>query len=344
MTTAVFKQTGRTGLAIRCYVNPGIDNMGLEQYGLSLFEGASQIEPIGFIEKNGIKRYLTGLNENAPEILALQGADRDAMIKDIRETASKVHKMLTGGDPIDPSLKNKDFWKECKLLAPTNDDFWGKDIPYPEGFTIELDASGKYLDMNNPMDILLERAIQAGGYRCLIGKSLEDASEQPNPPKFYLDRLETSAATNTEVMKLTNLAKAKLVELSDVDIERLRLIAICFDPNPTQYKISTPSNVIYLNMNNGIEGLLWEKNKRQAASTFLEYTRLSLEEISIKALIKVAKAYRFIDQKPDGFVYLMEQQMVLGRTLEDAYVFLKNPINSDFLDKLQRKVDLEMQQ
>ena len=163
MTTAVFRTTGKSGLAIRCYVNPGIDNMGLEQYGLSLFEGASQIEPLGFIEKNGIKRFLTGLNENAPEVLAIPaGQERDAVIKDIRETASKVHKMLTGEDPIDPSAKNKDFWKECKMLAPTNEEFWGKDIPYQEGFTIELDASGKYLDMNNPMDILLERAIKAG--------------------------------------------------------------------------------------------------------------------------------------------------------------------------------------
>jgi len=342
MTSTTINAPTKSALAIRCYVNTGIDNMGLEQYGLSLFEGASQMEPLGFIEKNGVKRFLTGLNENAPEIVALPIQEREAAVKDIRETAAKVHKMLTGGDPIDPSLKNKDFWKECKLLSPTNDEFWGKDIPYPEGFTIELDASGKFLDLNNPMDILLERAIQAGGYRCLIGKSLEDAASQPNPPKFYLDRLEVSAATNTEGMKLTNQAIVKLVEFSDTDSERLRLIAINFDPNPSQYKTSTPTNVLYKNMNDGIHGLLWEKNKRLAAKTFLEYARMSLEDVQIHAIIKLAKVFRFIDQKPDGFIYFMEQQLVLGRTMEDVFVYLKNPIHTDIFVKLEQKVDAEM--
>ena len=342
MTTSISNVPVKTALAIRCYVNPGIDNMGLEQYGKSLFDGVSQIEPLGFIEKNGVKRFLTGLNENAPEVTNLPQAEREAMVKDIRETASKVHKMLTGGDLIDPSLKNKDFWKECKMLSPTNEEFWGKDIPYPEGFTIELDSSGKYLDLNNPMDILLERAIQAGGYKCLIGKSLEDAASQPNPPKFYLDRLEITASTNTEVMKLTDRAIVKLVEYADTDVERLRLIAINFDPNPTQYKTSTPANVIYKNMNDGINGLLWEKNKRQAASTFLELSRLSLEDITIKAVLTLSKAFRFIDQKADGFLYFIEQQLVLGRTIEDAFVYFKNPIHADVLDKLQKKVDAEM--
>jgi len=345
MTTATPRSIGRTGLAIRCYVNPGIENMGLEQYGLSLFDGVSQIEPLGFIEKNGIKRYLTGLNENAPEVLAIPaGPERDAVIKDIRETASKVHKMITGGDPIDPSLKNKEFWKECKLLAPTNEEFWGKDIPYPEGFTIELDSSGKYLDLSNHMDILLERAIRAGGYKCLIAPSLEDAAKQPTPPKFYLDKLEATAVTNTELRKTVNKAKAELDRLRDTDVEKLRLIAISFDPDCTQYKTSTPADVIYFNLDRGIDGELWEKNKRQAALTFIGLCNLSLEDIKIKATLKIAKTFRFVDQKPDGFIYFLDEQAVMGRTMEDAFVFLKNPIHNEILDKLQKKVDREMNQ
>src|SRR6185369_10696618 len=106
ITTASFRPSQKTGVAIRCYVNPGAENMGLEAYGLSMFEGVSQIEPLGFIEKNGVRRYLTGLNEDAPEIISLPEKEREAARVDIRETAAKVHKMLIGGDPIDPSSKN----------------------------------------------------------------------------------------------------------------------------------------------------------------------------------------------------------------------------------------------
>lgn len=341
-TTATPRPTQRTGVAIRCYVNPSAENMGLEQYGLSMFEGVSQIEPLGFIEKNGVRRYLTGLNEDAPEILKMPEAEREAVRKDIRETAAKVHKMLVGGDPIDPSPKNKNFWKECALLAPNNDAFWGPDKPYPEGFTLELDSTGKFLDMENPTDILLERAIKAGGYKCLIAASLEDAQKAQSAPKFYLDKLETTAVTNTELRKITNTAKAHLVTLAESDPEKLLIIARNFDPDCTQYKKSTPNNIVYLNMDRGIDGELWEKNKRKAAQTFLDLCKMPAEELHIRSMIKVASVYRFIDAKADGFIYYMEHGTVLGRNVEEVLQFLKNPVHSDILNKLQMKVDAEM--
>ena len=42
--------------------------MGLEKYGLSLHDGVYHEEQLACIENNGIKRYVTGLNEFAPEI------------------------------------------------------------------------------------------------------------------------------------------------------------------------------------------------------------------------------------------------------------------------------------
>lgn len=341
-TTATIRPQKKTGVAIRCYVNPNAENMGLEQYGLSMFEGVSQIEPLGFIEKNGVRRYLTGLNEDAPEVLQLPDAEREALRKDIRDTAAKVHKMLVGGDPIDSSTKNKNFWKECALLAPSNDKFWGPDKPYPEGFTLELDSSGRYLDMNNPTDILLERAIKAGGYRCLIAPSLEDAQRMSSPPKFYLDKLETTAVTNTELRKVVNKAKSKLDELRDSNIEKLVIIARNFDPDCTQYKKSTPADIVYLNMDRGIDGELWEKNKRKAAQKFLDLCVMPADELHIRAIINIASKYRFIDAKSDGFIYYMEHGTVLGRNIEEALQFLRNPVHEDILNRLQIKVDAEM--
>ncbi len=342
LTTASFRTSQKTGVAIRCYVNPNADNMGLETYGLSMFEGVSQIEPLGFIEKNGVRRYLTGLNEDAPEVIALPEQEREAVRKDIRETAAKVHKMLIGGDPIDSSSKNKSFWKECALLAPNNDKFWGMDRPYPEGFTLELDSSGRYLDMNNPTDVLLERAIRAGGYKCLIAPSLEDAQAQPSSPKFYLDKLETTAGTNTELRKITNKAKAKLDELRDSNVDKLLIIARNFDPDCTQYKKSIPADIVYFNMDRGIDGELWEKNKRKAAQTFLDLCKMPAEELNIRAIINVASKFHFIDAKGDGFIHFLELGTVMGRNIDEVIQFLKNPVHSDILDKIQIKVDVEM--
>jgi hypothetical protein len=45
--------------------------MGLETYGLSLYDGVTHHEQLACLENNGVVRYLTGLNEFAPEIRLL---------------------------------------------------------------------------------------------------------------------------------------------------------------------------------------------------------------------------------------------------------------------------------
>jgi hypothetical protein len=329
---------------IRAYVDPNKENMGLERYGLPMYDGVPQFEPLGYIEKNGVKKYLTGLDESAPEILALPPEKREAAIKDIRETVAALIHMIEGGDKPDPSLKNKEFWNQCKRLAPTNEEFWGKDVTYPNGFTLELYNAGMLLTMDNYMDILVARAIKAGGYKCLIASSLQEAQEnaRSTPHKFYLDYLEDTSATQTELRKLTNKAKAVLDELRDSNVEKLRIIAICFDSNPTQYKATTPADVIYFNIDRAIDGELWEKSRKVAASTFLALSKLSSEELNIKYLTKVAAVYRFIDTKKDGYVYYMETGTVLGRNMEEVEVFLKNPIHEDILITLKKAVEKEM--
>ena len=331
-------------MTIRPYVDTNIDNMGLQVFGLSMFEDAVQIEPLGYIEKNGVKKYLTGLDESSPEITKLPEEKRKAAIADIRETVATVYSMIMGVDKPDPSLKNKNFWEECKLLSPTNDVFWGPDVVYPSGFTLALNSTGMDLKMDNYMDILIARAIKAGGYKILVASSLDEAqsNSRSSPFKFYLDKLEDTAATNTELRKLTNKAKAILDNLRDTNVEKLRIIATCFDPNCTQYKATTPADVIYFNLDRAIDGELWEKNKRTAAQTFLNLSLLSAEDINIKSIVKIASVYRFLDTKKDGYIYFMETGQSLGRSVDEAELFLKNPIHEDIMMALKDKVDLEM--
>ena len=66
-------------IAIRPYVDNAKSNMGLEKYEQALFDGIFHEEQLACLEINGIKRYLTGLNEFAPEVKKLPDPDRFAL-------------------------------------------------------------------------------------------------------------------------------------------------------------------------------------------------------------------------------------------------------------------------
>jgi hypothetical protein len=157
METSTFTMVETTGkkktkLAIRPFVDSNSSNMGLEEYGMALYDGVRHHEQLACLETNGIIRYITGLNEFAPEIKLLPTEERNARIKQIRETISDLEKELAA-NIIDP--EDKDFWKEVKLLKPDNSEFWNK---------IEIKCGNEplFLDIDNPFDRIKLMAIEAG--------------------------------------------------------------------------------------------------------------------------------------------------------------------------------------
>ena len=155
---------GNNKISVKPYVD-GNENMGLEQYDMVLFEGVVHEEPLACLLQNGIKRYLTGLNEFAPEIKNLSEDEREAKVKQIRETVAQLEKELAS-NVVDP--KDPDFWNKVELLKPNNDDFWGKIIMRFGNEPVFLDPA------KDPYDLIKLRAIEAGGFS-LVAKSLEDA-------------------------------------------------------------------------------------------------------------------------------------------------------------------------
>ena len=85
-----YQQTKDQTIAIRPYFNPSKENMGLEQYGLSLHDGVFHEESLACLEMNGVKRYVTGLNEFAPEVKLLPKDKKKAKIKEIREVVAQL--------------------------------------------------------------------------------------------------------------------------------------------------------------------------------------------------------------------------------------------------------------
>jgi len=329
-----YPQNKRSTIAIRPYFDPSVDNMGLQKYGLTLFEGAFHEESIACLEINGIKRYKTGLNEYAPEIKELNPEEAEAKIKQIRQVVSQLEKELAANiiDPTDP-----DFWNKVILLKPNNDDFWDK-------IKIRCGNEPLFLEPDkDPYDLIRMYAIEAGGFS-IVAKSLDDAKTTPVPPKFYLDKLEETASTNTEVKKLRNKALSELDKLFNKNTNKLFYVAKVLDVNSAQYRKSTPTDIIYDNMDKYINGEYVDKNKRKTAERFIEVSALDMESLKLRAIVKDSTYYKMIATKADGFIYHMSTSTMLGRTPSDCVEFLKNPLNEEILRDLTERVEKYWQQ
>ena len=310
-----------SSVTIRPFVDNLNENMGLEKYNMVLFEGIFHEEQIICLENNGIKRYVTGLNEFAPEVKNLPEEEREAFIKDIRNTVAQLEKELAA-NVIDP--KDPDFWNKVKLLRPNNDEFWSKIALRCSNDPVYLDAA------NDPYDLIKLRAIEHGGFS-IIAKSLQHARAEAPRYKFYLDKFEETASIKTELKKLKNKAFSELQKMFDKNTNKLFYVCKVVDPNSTQYKKSTPLDVLYDNMDKYISGETVEVNKRQTAQKFLDVCALDMETLKLRAVIKDANFYKLIATRGDGNIYHMKSGSMLGKNPSDILMYLKNPLNEEIL-------------
>ena len=94
-------------ICIRPYVDPNIKNMGLEKYELSVADGVEHHEQLTVLVDSGVKRYLNGLNEFAPEIKLIEDEEqRAAIVKDIRTVVAQIEREMNA-NVLD--IKDKDF-------------------------------------------------------------------------------------------------------------------------------------------------------------------------------------------------------------------------------------------
>ena len=313
----------KTSIAIRPYFDKQATNLGLEEYGMSLFDGVTHTEQIACLENNGVIRYITGLNEFAPEIKLLGIEEKDARIKEIRYSVSELEKELAA-NVLDP--EDKDFWNKVLLLQPNNKEFWNK-------IDIACGNDPVYLDPIKPFDRIKLHAIEAGGF-AMIAKSFDDARSKAIPPKFYLDKEEETVMIRTEYKKLRNKAYSELQKLFDKNSTKLFYIAKVVDTNSTQYRKSTPLDLIYENMDRYISGDGAESNKERAAKTFIDAVNMDMETLKIKSIVRDSSFFKYIISKPDGYIYHGKSNSLLGRNVADVLEHLKNPLNEDILKEL----------
>ncbi len=318
-----------TTVAIRPYFNPDKENMGLETYGMSLHEGVWHQESLACLELNGIKRYVTGLNEFAPEVKKLAPGERDIKVKEIRKAVAQLEAELAA-NILDP--EDKDFWNKVTLLKPDNDKFWSK---------IELRCGNEpvFLDpAKDPYDLIKIYAINAGGFS-MISKSLKEAKKSPNPKKFYLDQHEETVSTRTEFTKLRNRAIGKLEELYDKNSNKLMYVAKVVDADSVQYSKSTQLDIIYENMDAYINGEGTESSKKRAAESFIEASKDTMKNLKLRSLVKDAMFYRFIMVKSNGWIEPLDNSIRLGKVPSEVVEYLQNPENDEILKSLMDKIE-----
>jgi len=313
----------KTAIAVRPYFDSSASNMGLEEYGMSLFDGVTHNEQLACLDNNGVVRYVTGLNEFAPEIKLLPTAEREARVREIRLAVAELEQELAA-NVIDTD--DKEFWNKVILLKPNNAEFWNR-------ISMSCGNEPVFLDPKDPYDRIKLYAIEAGGFS-LVAKSLEDARAKAVPPKFYLDKEEETVMVRTEYKKLRNKALSELQKLFDKNSTKLFYIAKVVDINSTQYRKSTPNDVIYENMDNYIAGLGGEQNKERAAKTFMDTANMDMETLKIKSIVRDSVFFKYIVNKADGYIYHTKTNALLGRNVSDVVEHLKNPLNEDILKDL----------
>ena len=111
------------------------------------------------------------------------------------------------------------------------------------------------------------------------------------------------------------------------------------DANSTQYRKSTPNDVLYDNMDKYINGESVDKDKKKTASKFLEISALDMETLKLRAIVKDANFYKVIATRGDGNIYHMKSGAMLGKTPSEIVEYLKNPLNEEILMDVVRNVE-----
>jgi len=318
-------------VSIRPYFEGG-ENMGLENYGMTMHEGAVHTEQLACIENNGIKRYITGLNEFAPDIKLIKDPEeKAAKIKEIRTIVAQLERDLAG-NPVKADAEN--FWDQVTLLRPNNDEFWDK-VDLSAGSTVV------FLDpTNDPYDLIKIRAIDAGGFT-MVAKSLAAAKDMATPPKFYLDRHEETINTKNTLRKLQNKAAVALENLYNTDANKLLYITKVIDPGSPQFKKNTSNDALYEAMDDYIKGLSFEKVQKRAANNFINLSEQSIGDLKLRAIIKDAMYYKTLTPKADGYIYHTDTATNVGRNSADIVEFMKNPMNEDITDSIILTIETE---
>lgn len=341
MSVTVEVKSGiKTKLAIRPYIpeTAPIEDIGLWEHGEVLMPGSKQVDQIACLENaNGVKRYITGLNELAPEVQRLEEKERKAKILQIRKDIIHLERVLAANSINEKKYLDAptdEFMEKVQIVRPDNHEFWDSRTLY-----LQLSNTSIFLDIENPYDYIKLRAIEAGGYD-LVAPSYSDAKKK-GKYKWHLDRFEQTVADKVVLSKVKNKAIAILQSLSDNDSEKLRYVLKALLVDCSGYKPSTPNDALYEDADAYINGRGEERTIKRAAQQFIDMADKKIEDLKLLAIVKDANIYNFLITKGDGKIYHAKSNSMLGANTQEVVEYLKNPLNEKVLDDIQTVVEAE---
>ena len=318
-------------ITVRPYLDPNNDNMGLINHSQTVFANVYHEEALTCLEQYGVRRYMNGLDEFAPEIDGILDPDlKKAKVLEIRKNVAFLEQRL-GGQTI--KVTDEDFWGKVKLMRSNNDDFFAQIKMICGNDPIYLDPA------KDPLDLIKILAIEAGGFS-IIAPSLEVARKMNKPPKFYLDKLEDTVSLTVNLKKRRNKAGALLEKLFDKDFNKLFYVAKVIDTNSVQYRKTTSKDVFYNNMDLFLDGKLdGNTHKGKNIDKFIETAELDMETLKLRSIIKDGNFLRLIATRGDGGIYDLKSGAMMGKTPTEVVEFLKNPLNDNILTELTGGVE-----
>lgn len=342
MLTVQTTSNKKTKLAIRPYIpeQAPIEDIGLWEQGEVLMPGSKQVDQIACLEgASGVRRYVTGLNELAPEILRLEAKERKAKVVEIRKAIIHLEKHLAANaiaeDEKTLNLPTAEFMEKVMIIKPSNYGFWeSRDL------FLSLDNGAVFLDVENPYHFIKLCAIEAGGYD-LVASSYSEAKKR-GKYKWYLDRFEKTVSDKTIISKLKNKAIAELQKLSDTDTEKLRYVLKALLIDCSGYKPSTPNDSLYEDADAYINGRGEERSVKKASENFISVADKKIEELKLLAIVKDASIYNFLVTKGStGKIHHAKSDSILGANIEECVEYLKNPLHEKVLEEVQKSVEAE---
>lgn len=322
-----YRDYSPTDICIKPYFDPNIPNMGLENYGQVFFEGTAMMQSLRSIDINGVERFITNLDEFSMDIKALPEKEKEARIKNIRQTLAEIEYEIFFNrvDPTDP-----DFWEKINL-KPTNREFWSQlyivvgNLPY-------------FLDPNDPRDLLKIIAAEGGGFD-EVCRSLEEARNSIKPPKFYIEKRKDVRVEDGKLKMSRDRAIYELFKLRMEEPQKLFLLAKNILPISNSYKINDKVEIFYGELNDYIEGTSIEKNKKLAPVKFMDWLKKDQEYLQIRAFVLDGVFLKYLVTKADNKIYIKDTGSLLGGNIEECIEHLKSPVNQRDLDFIQEKVE-----
>jgi hypothetical protein len=304
---------------IKQYVDDSEFNMGLEKYGMSVFEGENGSgggkEYISYQQTGDTKVYLTGLDTDATSIEQIENEDvREQKIKEIEEVKTYLEK------------------KKKTELNSENESFW-------KGMYLDINKPSIKLNLNDDKDLLTYYIIKGGGYNS-VAPSYTEARDSYKTYKFYLHEDDLASKEKVNVTRTKNLAIVELEKMYQEDQSRMFYTSKLILPIFKNYKKSSGSGDLYSNLADFINGVGYDTDIRQKPQEFLDVAKSPLESLKVRAVVAEA-IYQGVlrkDSETNGF-YNKHTGTKYPNSPEAMAEFLMSPMNSNELGEIAALIE-----